>query len=127
MERNVVTLDTADKLNTAGFPQPLPSEYAWALTPSARGLNWELYRNFKPADPRVMWYAAPTAQEIADELPICIEASQHNGWRNRYLVVSRTTKGWTARYESDGARRKKPAPTAAEALGLLWLRLQAKS
>lgn len=69
MENNVVTLETAKKLKVAGFPQH--SAYGWGYSQDAPAAAPEL-------EGKITWYlaegtgfgaiAAPTAQEIMDEL-----------------------------------------------------------
>jgi hypothetical protein len=110
METNVVTLDTARKLKAAGFPQdtwqswePIGGSFAVMATHDC-----VLGRSV----------AAPTAQEIADELH----------WRDvgiGFLTITKHPQGWKARYiagKEDGSGQT--YPTLAEALAALWLKLQ---
>jgi hypothetical protein len=98
MEHNVVTLQTAKTLKTAGFKiEPIlwrvkMSGSAWRVTSMGIG---ESNR-----------YAAPTAQEIADQLPGVVN-------------VQRDNTGWWC----SGADLGASYDTMAEALAALWLRL----
>jgi hypothetical protein len=96
MEHNVVTLQTAKTLKTAGFKiEPIlwwvkMSGSAWRVTSMGIG---ESNR-----------YAAPTAQEIADQLPGVVN-------------VQRDNTGWWC----SGADLGVSYDTMAEALAALWL------
>ena len=111
MESIVVTLDTAKKLNAAQFP--LRTVNYWVRWKSDKENPWTV-------ESRTVWESeaweavpAPTAQEIADQLPSEVK-------------LVRLTKGW---YACDAARKSAiaqmlgQADTMAEALALLWLKL----
>lgn len=119
MENNVVTLDTAKKLKAAGFPQgtQLLHIYRWTDNSMTERPPKFIHQLIRRGDRRLDGfdvYAAPTAQEIADQLP----AKSMGG----YLRLSRSNTGWIAGYGLSGLQSN--ASTMVEALALLWLKLQ---
>jgi hypothetical protein len=113
----VVTLETAKKLKAARFPQK--TFFAWdgdGIVPQYADPDLAMNREI---------FAAPTAQEIADELPIVLRHSSHLRLdRNEEVVIPRkkTRQVWTAAYGTNGPREH--ADTMAEAWAALWLKLR---
>ncbi len=108
MENNVVTLDTAKKLKAAGFEQDLAQ---WRFDNHGK-----LYGDLMSAE----FFAAPTAQEIADRLP------KVQDWHT--LTLAAADDGYAASYEGFvgdmlSSRMNCLAPTMAEALAALWIKL----
>ena len=103
----VVSLETSKRLKAVGFPQ-WPSTFYWDWWGDIQ-MNSEAKRfNFDEV-------AAPTAQEIADQLP-------HRGWE---LFPWMDNISFAAAVnDADSNRLVFPAATMAEALALLWLKLQ---
>jgi hypothetical protein len=101
MESLVVTLETAKKLKAAGFPQTT-ADY-WLKQPK---WAWRVGLDKYSATNR---NAAPTAQEIADQLP-------------SYAKVRKNVDRYFA--DAHGLSEPVVASTMAEALALLWLKLQ---
>ena len=112
MESNVVTLETAKKLQLAGWEQP--TYYAWWQAVGA--VDFELV-GFNPHGGR--YICAPTAQEIADQLrdyrlnahritdqPWSFEAIEFEPGEYHGQLVARST-----------------GDTMVEALASLWLKL----
>jgi hypothetical protein len=136
MERDVVTLETAEQLKAAGFPESTYWHYAFPSS-KERVLIWKYGRewDFAPheagdvefvKDQIATAIAAPTAQEIADRLPESIDGPDVLA---NSLMVARMDEGWIARYfdiegETLWEYRPEPADTMAEALALLWLELR---
>ena|SRR5215216_4573253 len=123
MERSVVTLKTAKKLEAVGWPTD--PEFAWV--PYTQGDVWrgdlDVHWQVEPYHGQSDVVRAPTAQEIADQLPkhkdgkwLSIEwdgiADEPEEWFAKFLDVS----------GHDGPVTH--APTMAEALALLWLKLK---
>jgi hypothetical protein len=96
MEHNVVTLETAKKLQAAGFPQ---ETYFW----------WQAHNieNLWPREQHVRMgfgypgTAAPTAEEIADQL-------------NQDIALEYLHKTWAAWTTSPGKGQEAEGPTTAE-------------
>ena len=107
MGRNAVTLETARKLKATRFPGLSTWHYFEAMGPSD-----ELF--FTQASSLTQFdIPAPTAQEIADQLP--------GSWS---VVNSKVTSNYHAAYHGPGGDRvNADADTLAEALALLWLKL----
>jgi hypothetical protein len=106
MERNVVSLETARKLKAAGFPRVSMWHYSERMDPPD-----ELF--FTQSSGSTQFdIAAPTAQEIADQLP--------GFWS---LMNSKVTSNYHAAYHGGGDGVNADADTMAEALALLWLQL----
>lgn len=107
MENNVVTLQTAQKLRAAGFPHYATINYwheqgqahSW-LNQSSNSAGLSIYH--------IEDIAAPTAQEIADQLPINTAVLKQEG--GYYADFPKT--------DPNGL-----APTMAEALAQLYLKL----
>jgi hypothetical protein len=106
MKRNVVTRDTAKKLKAAGFPAVTMWHYSESMAPPD-----ELF--FTQSSYLMQFdIVAPTAQEIADQLP--------GFWS---VVNSKVTSNYHAAYHGSSDRVNADADTMAEALALLWLEL----
>ena len=107
MERNVVSLETAKKLKAAGFPRMSMWHYSERMDPPD-----ELF--FTQSSGSTQFdIAAPTAQEIADQLP-----------RSWSVVNSKVTSNYHAAYHGSGGDRvNADADTLAEALANLLLKL----
>lgn len=114
MERNVVSLGMARELKTAGFPQntheATVSVHSWAVAkhPEARPFLTKSDTQTQYSTSCV-FYAAPTAQEIADQLP------------REFELNSDCDGTYWARYE--GQQGTPMHPTLAEALAALYLKL----
>jgi hypothetical protein len=106
MENNVVTLETAKKLKAAGFPQT--SAYMWREFKDGGG---ELQRR-RGRQIGEFEFAAPTAQEIADQLPEMYAVKKAVGEPTYYTA-------WDWNMDD----KHIDAPTMAEALAPLYLRL----
>ncbi|HEX6760598.1 MAG TPA: hypothetical protein VF086_19645 [Propionibacteriaceae bacterium] len=107
MERNVVSLETAKRLKAVGFPRVSMWHYSEGMDPSD-----ELF--FTQSSGSTQFdIAAPTAQEIADQLP--------GSWS---VVNSKVTSNYHAAYHGSGGDRVNvDADTLAEALANLLLKL----
>jgi hypothetical protein len=105
METLTVTLETAKKLKAAGFPQETFARYAE---------DEHLMVDYINSSKRTEWYeydiAAPTAQEIADQLP-----GQWHIFKKPYLDGTQ--------YTARASEIFSVAYTMAEALAALWLKL----
>jgi hypothetical protein len=106
MKRNVVTRETARKLKAAGFPGVSMWHYSEGMTPSDE-LFFTQSNGLMQLD-----IVAPTAQEIADQLP--------GFWS---VVNSKVMSNYHAAYHGSSDRVNADADTMAEALALLWLQL----
>lgn len=104
MERNVVALETARRLEEAGWDSPtafgwsMDTNFKWLLT-EGKGVH-----------------VAPTAQEIADQIP-----------KGKTLMRSRITNKWSAwdaGSKNDIATTVGDGNTMAEALAEVWLKLR---
>lgn len=120
MENLVVSLETAKKLKAAGFPQT--SYWHWSVSspkkakPTARlcrPMGDAIYRD----DSYNEYIFAPTAQEIADQLPENHVNSRTN--RSARLKIFYENNEWTTGYPGDFYVS---ASTMAEALALVWLK-----
>jgi hypothetical protein len=113
MENLTVTLDTAKKLKAEGFPQN--AEVVWCKddSPFLAGRYEQDHEEY----PLVA--AAPTAQEIADQLPKDFE----------WAVVPYGSRYSAIKWRGDRQTEKgRIGDTMAEALAALWLRIaEAKS
>jgi hypothetical protein len=107
MNRNVTSLETAQKLKEAGFPQE--SAYEWAQHNA-----WHLYI----AHPRHAYIAAPTAQELADELPYTVTIWKQGPNPDSFWGCKNGPR--------DSDEDMFGAPTIAEALAALWLAIHEK-
>jgi hypothetical protein len=107
MERNVVSLETAKKLKAVGFPRVSMWHYSEGIQPPD-----ELF--FTQSSGSTQFdIAAPTAQEIADQLP--------GLWS---VMNSQITSNYHAAYHGSGGERVNTgADTLAEALANLLLKL----
>ena len=107
MERNVVSLETAKKLKAVGFPRVSMWHYSEGMDPPD-----ELF--FTQSSGSTQFdIAAPTAQEIADQLP--------GFWS---LMNSKVTSNYHAAYHGRGRDRvNAEADTLAEVLANLLLKL----
>ncbi|MDQ0672956.1 hypothetical protein QFZ36_000517 [Pseudarthrobacter siccitolerans] len=113
MESLVVTLGTAKKRKAAGFPQD--SHFVWEYAAGSHYLR-------PRSDERYAGYgraAAPTAQEIADQVPHEFEAMKLS------ISPSRDKGFWLASYPAmNHLYPQGKGATMAESLASLWLRLQ---
>jgi sugar/nucleoside kinase (ribokinase family) len=130
MEKNVVTLETAKKLVLAGFPQD--TAVAWIERPRNKPeYRWELAMPWQGTHLKDC-PAAPTAQEIADQLEPAKLFKQYG-----LLTVKHGPKGvphwpqegakaWGAAYFIGGEAQEPigMGDTMAEALAALWIKLQ---
>jgi len=121
MERTVVSLETAKKLKAAGFPQ-IGLDRVWTTSASGAAAG-RFTLHYVPNTGED--YAAPTAQEIADQLPN--KPDFPHDW---HLVVERESDGNFSAYmncdtEYDGNELEgySLGDTLAEALAALWLKL----
>ncbi len=120
MENNVVTLDTAKKLKAAGFPQTAPDH--WVLNhpnnhEQSKQLNRVISSSKRQDSPYITYFAAPTAQEIADQLPTygIISVSKRYSGSNWKAMMHEVM--------SKPADTSVEAPTMAEALASLFIKL----
>lgn len=137
MERNVVSLETAKKLKAAGFPQE-KAEYVWVHTfpvfndsdrlATRKEFQSRLDLSLLSTDARKLpeYSAAPTAQEIADELesnnegvPITLNIG---GTSYNWEIIHKTYAHIGGMTNPNGLTAK--ADTMAEALAALWLKLK---
>lgn len=117
MENNCVTLETAKKLKAGGFPQD--SAYVWVTGDGWAQLHSSSAVKFMPDGAYLELFAAPTAQEIADQLP--------KDYNQGYLEITFAGGPPEASYEDygyDGGNQLPcSADTMAEALALLFIKL----
>ena len=130
MESLVVTFKTANKLKAAGFPQD--TYFRWAENKDATPRIWTI----GTTHPSFTLIAAPTAQDIADQLPleITITDDKEYNFLEKYKTKKRTEIEYQVMYKAgyrtalndDGStwETSQEADTMAEALALLWLKLQ---
>lgn len=111
MESLVASLNSAKKLKAAGFPQRCHAKYRLIKDSGA-----ELHH--RRGTMNVFDIAAPTAQEIADQLPKILSTGQYLLMECNYEYVC----GY-AEYGELGSMYGS-GDTMAEALALLWLKLQ---
>lgn len=130
MESLVVSLDTAKKLKAAGFPQEAYFRYAREYeynrfkrdgSPTGAKLivDWLHIRatEHPGLGSKLERIAAPTATEIADQLPYDFGGNQ--------LSAAKDKESWLFRYGSyPEVVTYGRGDTMAEALAALWLRLQ---
>lgn len=115
MEELVVSLETAKKLKAAGFPQG--TAWSWYGDKSSSLISTE---HLEPdlAD-GAGFIAAPTAQEIADQLP--------KAQGQRFLHLAYPINLWIADYtsniDSSPILSGETGDTIVEALAPLWLKL----
>jgi hypothetical protein len=135
MENLVVTLETAKALKAAGFPQKTAE--TWFNEERSEGsvidgsynewTEWTLWDSYvldKTGFYEVEdtdFFAAPTAQELADQLPRRIESHP----LPNSLVLSQQQPGWFASYDcmDNESIEASYADTMAEALAGLWIKL----
>lgn len=129
MQNNLVTLETAKKLKVAGFPQePTKVYWHWAVEEGVSGerigepLDTRAYSLPEWIGGKVEWFTAPTAQEIADQLPSDTRMyMQYGEWKaiSPTMVDGGNPDRPDIKIEANGS-----GPTMAEALAALWLKLQ---
>lgn len=136
LESLTTTLETSKKLKAAGFPQK-STHFIWfpyfdnPLTESS-GANWELSTHDGGSIVEGENIAAPTAAEIADQLPGSIPNQGHPHSENWLGVRLAGPNGWIASYYNAGAGTMgpsgpfSPGKTIAESLAALWLKLEEK-
>lgn len=113
MERLCVSLETAKRLKAAGFPQYSSAVEFWNDMAGA----WHIRQSVR--NPVATILAAPTAQELADELPECVEHEFPND-----LVISRQSPLYFVSYEhADDDIVFAADKNLAEALAFLYLKL----
>ncbi|MDQ0923312.1 hypothetical protein QF038_001820 [Pseudarthrobacter sp. W1I19] len=120
MDKFVTTLETAKKLKAAGFPQNSVSVWEWtAGIPAGEPylVQPELMRRYGLWGSQDVkdYAAAPTAQEIADQLREHLYLGLHMQARDNGLEMMLE--------RADGNFSTDPLPMA-EAFALLWLKLQ---
>src|SRR5215217_6888409 len=93
MEALTVSLETAKKLRAAGFPQEVAMWWGERPTYDDQPDEWQLWT--EPWADREC-FAAPTAQEIADQLPRKIEDEQEEAFF--LYIVARSTGNWEVGY-----------------------------
>ncbi len=142
MERNVVTLETAQKLEAAGFPQKtlyLMRHHKPNGATDIRPRDFQLYENEvfratnraevqKRFDEENEFLAAPTAQEIADQLPNMIgkfwlRITPYTEITGQTLAEYMRFTGEKGVYQDASIDLSAHGDTMAEALALLWLRV----
>jgi hypothetical protein len=120
MGTHVVALETAKKLKASGFPQKSRLAYMGPLGDSEEyDLTIGSSNQFE--------YAAPTAQEIADQLEAAEEETLHGLTLFRY---NDRISGWEAAIparEPEDGRMFARGDTMAEALANLYLMLHNKN
>jgi hypothetical protein len=108
VERNVVTLETGKKLKELGFPQTETMfEYWQDMAEAWQPIRLAVVHPIRPV------IAAPTAQEIADELP-----NMWNMWTNAFETDPDLQQQYSVEGSLGGWAN---ADTMAEALAALWL------
>lgn len=121
MEKNVTTLETSQRLKDAGFPQTTfmwetrevegrPYKQSVGMWVDQKQFAYERKGDFIPKVVRD-WFAAPTAQEIADELPV-----------TTFIQKCAGSDGYHA--TAPTGPEEQTGDTMAEALALLWLKLK---
>lgn len=112
MDKLVVSLETAKKLKDAGFPHTV---FAWVLDETLGTTDpYVRAAHSTRASDKIRLWPAPTAQELADQLPMGWEVGpDHTG---QYVVQA-------------GGLQMNPevGDTMAEALALLWLQVSKTS
>ncbi|MDQ0923320.1 hypothetical protein QF038_001828 [Pseudarthrobacter sp. W1I19] len=133
MEHLVPTLDTCKKLKAAGFPQEVVYSYGSLLSEEIGLLTKAAYETYVGVDSdgtvgcqecegedkgRDQLVAAPTAQEIADHL--------NGGSAFQLYSQGDEELGYNGMptYATECGGEAAIATTMAEALALLWLKLQ---
>lgn len=130
MEHNVVTLETAKKLKQAGFSQ---FTIFYHLVDNSMSYSIKICQDKDTGLLRGTQHiiSAPTAQEIADELPKMIEHESHHYWlRMQWPLTDSSCQYW-----SDTANERLLSnnvyngalgvgDTMAESLADLWLTLK---
>jgi hypothetical protein len=120
VDNNVVTLETAEKLKVAGFPQETywhwtwPAKTGWVLTHRESGEYYFAPLNAEFEQDQIVQYtSAPTAQEIADKIGfgVTLNTVKKGGWSAGGLNVV----GYWPRTKGG---------TMVEALAALYLELQ---
>lgn len=115
MENNVTSLETSKKLKAAGFPQT--THLRWYVPSTSKG-EIQLQRSHGAWHD---WtFAAPTSQDMADQLP----REYNDGVLD--LGINTITGAWIACYQNENGSIAEPqlGDTMAEALASLWLKLQ---
>ena len=127
LERQVVSRELAEKMKAKGFPQE--TYFVWkplALAPKGIStLSWEIM-HWHPRAPKDA-IAAPTGAEILETLPRDRFGEDGQTFRFQLRPAWRQDPGWIARYYNDDENDEGLSAdglTAAEALGLLWLKVK---
>ena len=128
MEKFVTSLETAQALAAANFP--LDTFFMWdRYNPNPNNdtlpqTAWRIEQSRRIND-RICCIAAPTAEEIAEQLPDTLPIHD----RTYVLTMDRALGKFSAAYKAAFGGRGlehvvSDAPTIADALGKLWLELQ---
>lgn len=131
MEALTVTLETAKKLKAAGFHQS--TLFHHVITPEHKGLEGQVYGersyitsydlSIKNDDED--YIAAPTAQELANQLPSL--AGRDDKFQLQITKATNEYQAWYSPIDDSTSLSHlyfEQADTVAEALALLWLKLQ---
>ncbi len=122
MEKNCVTLETAKKLKVAGF-DPQEKTVNWWLVRDEDGFDELFQPSFRPIASRLSGntaYAAPTAQEIAEDIAYeFVMKGKPAKARKQFYYAERP-----ANRDAEWPLIAGAGPTMAEALASLWLKLQ---
>jgi hypothetical protein len=127
MERNVVSLETAKKLKLAGFVQNTHLWHFERIGDNEAVIDTaEQYGHWGMKSPQTT-YAAPTAQELADVLPLGIKITKSidSDDVTGFIAWRPPTYGDAPVGTPQPKRIGFPGTTLAEALAALWLQLQA--
>lgn len=125
MENNCVSLETAQKLKAARFPQD-DSQLMWYLLDRVEvvvpRIEMRIDTNWgRPYRVCEQVAAAPTAQEIADQLPDRVE----HEFPNSLTITKDTDKYWASYDHVDEDIISVSGDNISEALATLWLETQA--
>ena len=119
MEALVVTLETAQKLKAAGFSQR--TCLLWFLdTHPTSSLGSFVSASATETEYFKLECAAPTAQEIADQLPISRNLESGTGYL-QCGPIHRSRAYWAAYETPVGPEVQEVGAYMAEALAALWL------
>lgn len=119
MENNVVSLDIARQLKAAGFPQDKTANWWFPTDFKKKTYLLQMRVTHDPS----MCFAAPCAQEIADQLPKRLDV-KGDDFDQTTLTIWPDGRLWRAGYLSANSHgHDGDAPTMADALANLWLKL----
>lgn len=119
MERLCVSLETAKRLKAAGFPQYSSAVEFWNDMAGA----WHIRQSVR--NPVATILAAPTAQELADELPIGIKVTKNYDSvdETQGYIAWRAPEYGTPEDKPKNKRIGFPGDNMADAMASLWLAL----